>query len=430
MKMHDSRMSDQHTSPLPIDWEKVVLTSEHQPLLIDEPAPGRFIVSSHTPTPGGGTHADAATALLQSRLHSFMLLDAAGRIQSFNRIAAERCLAYFGRRPVRGDRFLDYVGARERGIFAEIIRAALGGDHVIRDIEYTGANGVTEWYETDFLPLGTAEEGQNVGVVVLSRTITARKRTELELFAAREAAEQALRHKIDFFTGIIHDIRNPLNGILPLIEMLRSGNYESDRNQFLEYMESSARMIQGLLNELLDLARIESGRLDLHRAVFSPARVVEEAIATQAGSLLAKGLTIAVEVAPTVPAWLEGDAFRLKQVLVNLLGNAIKFTSRGGITVTATLHSELPGHATLKFGIHDTGIGIPPETLATLFAPFTQGSTGTARLFGGSGLGLSICRKLAELMGGRVWAESVPERGSTFHLLLPFSLVAQEEYSI
>lgn len=270
----------------------------------------------------------------------------------------------------------------------------------------------------------------NWKTVMQSRTITTRKRTELELLTALEAAEQALRHKMDFFTTIVHEIRNPLNGILPLIEMLRSGQYESDREQFLEYMENSARMIQALLNELLDLSRIEAGRLDLHQSAFSPAQVVKEAIGTQAGSLLAKGLTLATEIAPSVPAWLEGDPFRLKQVLVNLLGNAIKFTDRGSITVFVAVQQEQPGHVNLHFSIRDTGIGIPPDVLDRLFRAFAQGDAAVARTFGGSGLGLTICRKLAELMGGRVWAESSPGQGSTFHLLLPFYQVVPEEYSI
>lgn len=254
--------------------------------------------------------------------------------------------------------------------------------------------------------------------------------TERELLEAKEAAERHVQEIIKHVNQVVHEIRNPLNGIIPLIELLRSGEYEEDRAKFLEYMDISARMIQTLVNNMLDMAQIDAGKLSLKPCAFSPSRILEEAVQSHTGAFLSKGLPVAMSIMPDVPQWVEGDAFRIRQILMNLLGNAVKFTEKGGITATIAVHNEHNGYVMLRFSINDTGIGMPTETVQRLFVPFSQGDASVAGKFGGTGLGLAICRKLAELMGGHIWVESVPNEGSTFHLLLPFQALASAEYSI
>lgn len=234
--------------------------------------------------------------------------------------------------------------------------------------------------------------------------------------------ECGMQHLVNHVVHLVHEIRNPLNGIIPLIDMLRSGEFENDRMLFLEYMEISARMIQTLVDNVLDTARLEAGKMELRQTMFDPRHLVTEVIKSQAGPLIAKGITLATDIAPTVPHLLGGDAVHLKQILINLIGNAVKFTDKGGITVTMAVKDHDAEQVRLSMSVSDTGIGIAPEDLHHLFEPFTQAAAPTARrCCNGSGLGLAISRKLATMMGGALWAESTPGSGSTFHLLLPFS---------
>lgn len=251
-----------------------------------------------------------------------------------------------------------------------------------------------------------------------------------EVLEAKIAAEKRLQDTISQFAHIIHEIRNPLNGIIPLIELLRTEGYKHERTEFLELMEVSLRTALATVNNALDMARIDAGMVDIRPGAFSPARVLEEVVQSQTGALLAKDITLITKIDRSIPEWLEGDPFRLKQVLLNLVGNAVKFTSDGGITVQVTVHDSSSSRITLRFSIRDTGIGLTPETLRGMFEPFSQAAPFPAESYGGSGLGLSISRKLAQLMGGRVWGESTPGQGSTFHLQLPFYIVAAHQYDI
>jgi two-component system sensor histidine kinase/response regulator len=253
-------------------------------------------------------------------------------------------------------------------------------------------------------------------LVTTGRSIAERLRIEAELSSARDAALEASRAKSEFVSSVSHEIRTPMNAILGMADLLWETTLSADQRHHLETIISNGNMLLELINTILDFAQVESGRLSFEAEPFDVPEVVEQVSQTFAMRAHEKGLELLVRIAPEVPAAAIGDAMRMRQVLFNLVGNAIKFTERGHVLVDVRAADDTGADAgALHFSISDTGIGIAPQELAEIFRPFTQADSSTTRRFGGTGLGLSIVERLASLMGGRVWAESEPGRGSTFH---------------
>ncbi len=240
-----------------------------------------------------------------------------------------------------------------------------------------------------------------------------------DLKAARDAAERAAEAKSDFLAHMSHEIRTPLNAVLGLAQVLERTALDPDQRDLVAQVRLAGRSLLALINDILDLSKIESGRLSLDPQPFALATLLGDLEALLAPGARAKGLTFAIAPAPDLDGDLVADAMRLEQILVNLIGNAIKFTEHGGILVGVSMTECTPERVRLRFGVADTGIGISPEALARLFTPFTQADTGITRRFGGTGLGLSICKRLVELMGGEIGADSQPGAGSTFWFELP-----------
>ncbi|HEY1072595.1 ATP-binding protein, partial [Brevundimonas sp.] len=244
--------------------------------------------------------------------------------------------------------------------------------------------------------------------------ITDLKRDAQALAEARDAADAANRAKSQFLANMSHEIRTPLNGVIGVAQALARTSLDEQQREMLELIHSSSRTLQTLLSDILDLARVESGRLELGDEPFNLARATEEAAQLYAAAARDKGLQFVVEVAPEARIWVHGDAVRLKQILTNLVSNAVKFTAAGFVSLTVDA-----GPKGLRFVVQDTGIGFDAETRDRLFSRFEQADGDITRRFGGSGLGLAISRELAAMMGGDLGCESEPGGGAAFILTLP-----------
>ncbi len=256
------------------------------------------------------------------------------------------------------------------------------------------------------------------GTIWIVEDITERRRTEQALARARDEAEAANRAKSAFLANTSHEIRTPLNGLLGLARLARRPELdEARRRQFLEQIAESAETLSAVISDVLDLSKIEAGRLEIERVAFDLHALLDSLRQVYDTLADARGLGFALQVDPGVPQWVEGDPVRVRQVLSNYLSNALKFTERGSVVLRAVV----AGEGLLRFEVRDTGPGVSPALKARLFQPFVQADQSTTRRFGGSGLGLSICHQLAALMGGRVGVESLPEPGSCFWAELPLA---------
>jgi len=281
------------------------------------------------------------------------------------------------------------------------------------DFRITTSSGDERWFAHVCQPVYDGA-GKYLGQRAANRDITERKRMEEELRQAKAAAEMANSAKSQFLATMSHEIRNPMNGVMGMIELLQ--HTEQTQEQF-EYAESAKRSgieLVHLLNDILDLSKIEADKIELELSNFDLGEVISDIINLQSFSAREKGVELTASIDAEVPTALKGDVCRLRQIITNLVGNAIKFTPKGTVSLQIRKDSEDEWTATLRFLVCDSGIGIAADKMDHIFEPFTQCDSSTTRRYGGTGLGLAICRRLAALMGGRVGAESAEGVGSTF----------------
>ncbi len=286
------------------------------------------------------------------------------------------------------------------------------------------ADGSPVFVESDCAVVRNPANGEREGVVVAARDVTERVELELLLTRARRHAENAASAKSEFLANMSHEIRTPMNGVLGFAELMLQGELDQDQRRFAELIVQSGRTMMTLLNDVLDLSKIESGQFAIDRAPVDLHASIAECVALHRPAAARKGLRIdlasengdhaASRFSEANPPWLLTDGLRLRQILLNLIGNAVKFTEAGQIRVTYRVDRH-----EVRVTVEDSGIGISAVQLETIFLPFTQGEADTARRFGGTGLGLSISRQLAALLGGRIEVESTPGEGSRFTLVLP-----------
>jgi signal transduction histidine kinase/CheY-like chemotaxis protein len=282
---------------------------------------------------------------------------------------------------------------------------------------------------TDITARRTAEQAQEAAYRELQNEMAERRRVETEAQEARKAAEDANRAKSEFLATMSHEIRTPMNSIVGFTDLLLESRLADEQREWVAIIRESGRSLLAIINNILDLSKIEAGKVELERIVFSPGRSAREICELLHAGARKKGLRLEHEIPPAVPRQVIGDPARFRQVLLNLVSNSLKFTAEGGVRVVYSWEPPDDGHprGVLQVEVVDTGIGIAQDKVERLFQRFAQAEGSTTRRFGGSGLGLSIAKRLVELMDGEIGVKSEPGHGSTFWFRIPFEPAEEAE---
>ncbi len=316
---------------------------------------------------------------------------------------------------IRGKPYMDYMHPEDHALAREKIEQLATGVRVVNyETRLRTSTGELRWFEWN--AAAVLDEGSMYAV---GRDISARKQTECELLAARDVVEKAIRTKSEFLARVSHEIRTPMNGVIGMTGLILDTALSAEQHEYAEAIRKSATALLTLINDILDFSKIEAGKLAVEPVPFDLATALDEVTDLLAPIAQDKGVEFIVHLDPEAPRYLVGDPGRIRQILINLADNALKFTADGHVFVNVSCAVEDEGQASLRFAVHDTGIGMTPEEQNLLFQPFYQADAGSTRRFGGTGLGLAICRQLVQLMGGSITVESALGRGSTFAFTLP-----------
>ena len=380
-----------------------------------------------SPAPKGGiTLESLGETLVKGFPLPALLLDPEGKIRSFNE-AARDLVKGTQVDPPTLEGYREAVRAQVAGSGQAYPmeklpawRALRGESAFVNDLE-VHVGDRTLFLEAYAAPV-LGDSGEVVGALSLFRDVTGTHQQTLDLQRAKEEAQEADQAKSEFLSRMSHEIRTPLNAILGMIDLLWETNLTQDQQEYVRICRNAGNNLMSLINNILDLSRVQSGQLEIASSVFEVRDFLDKTVDLFALRAHQKGLELTYYLEPGVPTHVVGDPVRLRQILVNLLANAIKFTPKGHVIVVVKRDPKDPNPGTLLVSVSDTGIGIPPDRHEAIFDRFTQASSTVAVQYGGSGLGLTIVKRLLELMGGKIWVESVPGEGSTFTFRVPLQV--------
>ena len=354
--------------------------------------------------------------------------DAEGRYLGINQACAE----------LFGKSHQEVVGKRDEEVLEPAWAAARAAHDLTalnwpQPFESEGQSCYPDGRQVVFATLRTTfhdDQGRLLGLVGVSRDITARKQTEAELARAKELAEEAARLKSDFLANMSHEIRTPMNAIIGMSHLALKTDLDPRQRDYLNKIQQAGQHLLGIINDILDFSKIEAGKLTVERIEFDLQQVLENLASLIGDKVAAKNLELVFNLDPELPRQLLGDPLRLGQILINYVNNAVKFTERGEVEVILRGEGHGPDGVLLYLGVRDTGIGLTAEQQGRLFESFQQADSSTTRKYGGTGLGLAICKSLAEAMGGSVGVDSEPGRGSLFWCRLPLGIAGQQEQKL
>ncbi|MHB8952624.1 MAG: ATP-binding protein [Pirellulaceae bacterium] len=322
-----------------------------------------------------------------------------------------------------GKRYDDLLFGPSTDVLAasEYRRARAEGRELTQDLMLYRKDGGTFWVESDLIPVQNAV-GQLTRWISIGNDITRRRQTEAMLRAAKETAEANSRLKSEFLANLSHEIRTPMNAIIGMAELALATELTGEQRGYLQTVRSSSESLLALLNDILDLSKIEAGKMDMEVIDFHLADVVSNTVKLLEVKAQQKGIRLEAQISADLPEVVRGDPMKLRQILLNLVGNGLKFTEQGEVVVSVTQQWRSEVEIGLHFTVRDTGIGIPAPQLDKVFQAFQQGDASTTRKYGGSGLGLTISSELVRLMAGRIWVQSTVGEGSTFHFTVRLKL--------